>query len=219
MCSSDLVKLPSFTALKASATEFSLAGGEDIFNVSGHDIDIQVNWSSGWQGVAGKIPVVDFSTSFGADGLEIPTGADPVVIDYSEGFMQAQVRDALLAVSEFVYLSGDFAFRRGASTELTVKTGLSSKSGVTANSIEFGANNVQAFVGVNGPYRTDSNHDGSVDTNDPINPDAVGLVIDDFDFGMTILNTVDSLDGVPKGTTFTALKAHGEDIGFVGFGD
>ena len=212
------VKLPTFIALKASAGEFIVAGGQDLFELSGHDIEVQVNWSTGWQGVANSSPSIDFGASFPAGGgLLVPTGAEPILLDFKGAFIQAVVQDALLAVSEFVHLSGDFAFRRGGSQEITVNAGLlGSISGVRANSIEFGANNVQAFVGVNGPYR---------DANDAINADAIGLVIDKFDFGMTILTTEtpDILRPetllVPAGTKFTALKAHGEQIGFVGFGD
>ena len=128
-----------------------------------------------------------------------------------------RVTNAVLAVSQFVYLSGDFAFRRGASTELTVNGPLGVKfQNVKASSVEFGGNDVEAFVGVGGPYRRkDANGDWVV------NPDAVGLTVQDFDFGLAIFQPVYDITNplIPQGTKFTALKAHGAGIGFVGFGD
>ena len=133
--------------------------------------------------------------------------------------MQAQVSQALLSISDFVHVSGDFAFRRGGTSLITVKDGSKITSDVKVNSIDIGANNVHAFVGINGPT-TDVNGSGVVDTYD-LSDNAVGLKISDFDFGLSILTTeFDSAKPlIPKGTQFTALKAHAEGIGFVGFGD
>ncbi len=211
------VKLPRFTALSATAHQFLVAGGGDDFQLEGNDIVVNVNWSSGWTGVANATPVVDFVDSFGAGGLQVATGGDPVALAFTEGVIEARVTDAVLAVSQFVYLTGDFAFRRGASTELTVNGPLNTQfKNVRASSVEFGGNDVEAFVGVGGPYRRkDANGDWVV------NPDAVGLTVQDFDFGLAIFQPVFDPTNplIPQGTKFTALKAHGEGIGFVGFSD
>jgi hypothetical protein len=38
--------IPEFTSLKASASEFVVAGGGDIFQLYGQDIEVRMNWSS-----------------------------------------------------------------------------------------------------------------------------------------------------------------------------
>ncbi|MEO7578774.1 MAG: calcium-binding protein, partial [Massilia sp.] len=217
------LKLPKFTAIKASAGEFALVGGGEDFKLSGQDISVQLNWSAGWEGLAGKRPTIDYASSF-AGGLEVKTGNAPVVIDYGPGaFMAASVTNAVLQVSQFLNITGDFAFRRAEDTTISVGSGFGvSFDNVRASSIEFGGHNLKAFVGVNGPYRIDSDHNNIIDANDAVNPDAVGLVINDLDFGMAILDVkADPLAYplVPGNTKFTAVKAHAEGIGFVGFGD
>ncbi|WP_043112418.1 hypothetical protein, partial [Pseudacidovorax intermedius] len=211
--------LPKFTALDGSADEFVVAGGEGLFELSSGRIEVQMNWSDGWKADPKVHASIDFSEATGRP-LQVRAGDQLLTIDFAAGaFIQAQVQGALLSVSDFVYFRGDFAFRMGSATDLTVKTVLGATT-VKANAIEFGANNVQAFVGINGPYRQDSNGDGVVDSRDPVNDEAIGLVIDDFDLGMTVLTTqFDALNPlVPANTKFVGLKGHGEQIGFVGFG-
>jgi hypothetical protein len=95
-----------------------------------------------------------------------------------------------------------------------------------AEAFTIGASHVQAFVGVGGPYRTDSNDDGKItavvttdaqgNTVQPdaiANPDAIGLVIDDFSFGLGLFQ-----NKLTK-AKYTALKANADMIGFVGFDD
>ncbi|MFY8192079.1 MAG: hypothetical protein ACOVKF_02955, partial [Limnohabitans sp.] len=101
------------------------------------------------------------------------------------------------------------------------------------NTIEFGASNVQAFIGVGGPYIQDSNRDGYVTDHDvieggvlykadPINTSAIGIVVNDLEFGMSILTTqAPDLTNpksilVPEGTKFTAMRATGKQIAMVG---
>ena len=50
-----------------------------------------------------------------------------------------------------------------------------------------GASNVHAFIGMNGPYWTDSATATRTSTRTRMNDDAIGLVIDDFDFGLAIM--------------------------------
>ena len=77
-----------------------------------------------------------------------------------------------------------------------------------------------AFIGVGGPYRTDSNHDGRLDSTDPINPNAKGFVVDDLNFGVVIAER-DTLEVNPVvvNASFFAVKATANNVGVVGFGD
>ncbi|MCX7257343.1 MAG: hypothetical protein NTZ64_11550, partial [Polaromonas sp.] len=213
------VQLPRFTALKASAGAFVVAGGDSIFNLSGNDIDVKLNWGSAWAGAAGKHASVDFQASFGATGLAVPTGLGAISLDFSEALVEAKVSNAMLAISEFVFISGDFAFKKGGESEISVKEGLKITSGVKVQGMDIGAENVHAFVGLNGPTR-DTNGDGKINTDD-LGTDAIGLRVNDLDFGLSILTTVRDLSHplIAEGTKFIGLKAHANGIGMVGFGD
>ncbi len=88
------------------------------------------------------------------------------------------------------------------------------------NTLTIGASNVEAFVGVDGPYWNATNPDGIPDR-DPItgqivsseiNSSAVGLVIDNLTFGL-FLGTP-TLPGDP--IRYVALKATASDVAFVG---
>ncbi|WP_295538365.1 calcium-binding protein, partial [uncultured Pseudacidovorax sp.] len=216
--------MPKFIAVDGSADEFIVAGGADIFELSSGRIDVQMNWSTGWSTDPASRPSIDFAHS--AQPLKVRAGATELTIDYAGGaFVQATVHDVLLTVSKFVYVSGDFAFRMSGATSLDVKTvGNVVIPNVQANAIEIGASNVTAFVGVNKPFVSDTNGDGKINSADALNPESVGLLIRDFDFGMTILTAKNAIDpsnplsALAAGAKFVGMKAHGEQIGFVGFG-
>ena len=165
-----------------------VAGGGDIFQLFGQDIEVRMNWSDGWKSAPETKPSIDFVKSFGPEGLAVPTGAEPIYIDFAGGaFIEASIKNATLMLSQFVYVQGDFAFRKGGSREVTVEYGIfGTIKGVRTNTIEFGASNVQAFIGVGGPYIQDSNRDGYVTDHDvieggvlykadPINTSAIGI--------------------------------------------
>ena len=213
------VQLPKFTALKASAGEFVVAGGDGIFNLSGNNIAVNLNWGSAWAGAAGKHASVDFKASFGAAGLAVPTGAGTINLDFTESLIEAKVSNAMLMVSEFVFISGDFAFKKSGQSQISVKQGLKITSGVKVQGIDIGAENVHAFVGINGPTR-DTNSDGKINTDD-LGTDAIGLRVNDLDFGLSILTAERDLlhPAIKEGTKFWGFKAHANGIGMVGFGD
>ena len=73
---------------------------------------------------------------------------------------------------------------------------------------------MHAFVGIGGPYWT-ADDNGTV-TVDPVSSeDAIGLVIEDFDFGLAIMQPTNKLDFVK----YFALKATAESISLVGIDD
>src|SRR5437660_10242834 len=76
-----------------------------------------------------------------------------------------------------------------------------------------------AFVGINGPYWVDANHDGIPNrgtdgqlVDSEINHHAIGLVIDDLTFGILIGKPTNDLD--PR--SYVALKASAATIRLVG---
>jgi hypothetical protein len=208
-----------YTALKAHADSVAIYGfNPNDFQLSATGIDIAVNNASNEQ------KTIDFAASFASThGYSVRTGGTPVLLDMRNEVLSASVANATLRISEFVYISGSFAFEKGAEVELAANTFLGTIDHVKAEAMTIGASHVQAFVGVGGPYRTDTNGDGHITVADEINPAAMGLVVDDFSFGMGIYKAKTNLDAplsnVVVGTKFTALRATANKIGLVGIGD
>ncbi|MEI7786162.1 MAG: hypothetical protein WCK08_17350, partial [Betaproteobacteria bacterium] len=207
----------SYTAAKAHADTVALYGFDpNDFQLSLSGIDFKLNTATG------TAPALNFLTSFPKDasdpldvaGYELPTGGTPVLLDMTGATVGASMNNATLRISDFVHVSGSFAFEKTATQVLSAKTLLTgTQVPVMVNAITLGASHVQAFLGVGGPYRTDTNGDGAITVADTANPDAIGMVIDDFTFGLGLFQ--DKLTGAK----YTALKATANDIGFTGLGD
>ena len=93
----------------------------------------------------------------------------------------------------------------------------STLSNVEMAMLQLGATNVNVFVGMNGPYKTDSDKDGSL-ADEAANEDAVGLWIEDVDLGLAFMTPTNP--GVaavlPR---FYSVKADAEQVSYVGADD
>ena len=115
-----------------------------------------------------------------------------------------------IKISEFVYLTGSIYFEKGPVIDAPLIGGVLGDAqevlealgipgagdyiGTSSKQLQLltiGALDVHAFVGLDGPYWVDTDGDGQIDrdVNGDIvlaetNPDAIGLVIDDLDFGL-----------------------------------
>ncbi|MDH5700258.1 MAG: hypothetical protein OEZ41_09890, partial [Nitrospirota bacterium] len=125
-------------------------------------------------------------------GFELKTGDDPIYIDYDgELLIGASVGQAIMQLSEFVHLSGSMAFELGPTHMVTVDAGIPSEIKTLFNqalsnsdvadalealglnldagtieheviSFTIGGSNINAFVGMDGPYWMDWDGDGSI---------------------------------------------------------
>src|SRR5206468_3325449 len=107
-------------------------------------------------------------------------------------------------------------------TSLGLPTSITDLLGLTHASMEtmtIGASHVEAFVGVNGPYWVDTNHNGIIDrdsvtgqiVDSEIDHDAIGLVLDDVNFGLFIgMPTLIPDDPIK----YIALKANAKTVRF-----
>ena len=144
-----------------------------------------------------------------------------------------------------MYITGSLAFEKGSIKTVKVTHGLTgpavdaalSALGLTLGDVvpgipwtgagtaelsfmTIGASNVHAFVGIGGPYWTDTDLDGQVDhaahlklgQAAELNSSAKGLWIQNFDFGMAIMKPTNRLDFVK----YFALKASADQISLVG---
>jgi hypothetical protein len=58
--------------------EFVVAGGGDIFQLFGQDIEVRMNWSDGWQSSPETKPSIDFVKSF-VEGVLLHKRLEPLV--------------------------------------------------------------------------------------------------------------------------------------------
>ncbi|MDA1274964.1 MAG: calcium-binding protein [Verrucomicrobia bacterium] len=216
----------SLTALKLNADEFGfVAGGADFITLEGSDLQFDLNTGTPLPGGVGT-PVVDFAASFPAEGAD-PAGyavdtndpLNPVHIDFAgDPLIRVSVQDALLAVSEFVYVFADFSFTSGPTESVTINAGaLGAIPNIEVTTMSLGVNNAYAFVGLNGPYKSDDNGDGVIDESDAINDEAIGFVIDNLNLGLTVMKPNVPVPGIGNNLNFIALRATADQIGFVGF--
>ena len=107
---------------------------------------------------------------------------------------------------------------------LWIETNLSAIHNLEVDSLQIGFSGAHAFVGLQGPYKSDTNSDGSVDDETQVNDDAVGLVIDGADFGFLLaeptLNALPGFDKIlPKFYSLKAVVDEASIVGLEGFLD
>ncbi|MDE3024064.1 MAG: calcium-binding protein, partial [Acidobacteriota bacterium] len=233
-----------FFALQATAASLGLIGVPEIqLNAAGVTVSVnQGTFTTGpWPalGSTGNPPVVNFVQSFGNSGYQVPTdtSGDSVALTFTAPLIGGSVQHFVIQISQFVYLTGSLSFAKSGQLAVPLTSGLidsstlsslgfnSSTPGISAtnanvNVMTIGASNVEAFVGVGGPYWNATNADGIPDRNpttgqivsSEINPNAVGLVIDNLPFGLFLGQP--TLPGDP--VRYVALKASASNIAFVG---
>ncbi|MCU1533289.1 MAG: hypothetical protein JWO49_2860, partial [Arthrobacter sp.] len=202
----DLIEAQKFYSLKAHANSLTTAGFGDVLGLHAHDITIEIN--SGGKALGGLMTATaDFTSVTRAAGdpvgLAVQTGGTPVYLDFTGNqLLGLDIGMAEIQVSEFLYLRGSLAFRKGDTYNVMVNPGglsplidsLNSTQGTAipnplpmqVTALTLGGANLSGFAGVGGPYRygVDADHDGYLDS---INDGAMGLVIDHVDFGLAIM--------------------------------
>ncbi|MCU0916652.1 MAG: Ig-like domain-containing protein, partial [Planctomycetes bacterium] len=141
-------------------------------------------------------------------GLEVFTGSDSYYLDFDTGLIRASVGQATLRVRDLVAFSGRFAFSAESRRTVPLTDGRNQDVAI----LMIAAQNVYGFVGANGPYRWDTNHDGVIDAADPVNTNAVGFAVDNFHLAMAIAVGTELLNP----SLYLALKASADTIGLVG---
>ena len=176
------------TALHKAESYYAISGSGDIevigldaLTLTVRNLEIQVNGSN----VPNRVVNFVHTNSYGAGGLEIPTGGDPVFIKFSTQLLRASA-DITLSISQFVYISGKFAFEKGAPLTLMPRTG--GQAPVDLSVIKVGATDVHAFVGIGGPYWV-TDPDGTVHA--PVGTSsAIGLKLSEVEFGLALMKPV-----------------------------
>ncbi|MDP1579136.1 MAG: hypothetical protein Q8M02_02585, partial [Candidatus Didemnitutus sp.] len=197
-----------YTALKARADSAKFVGLGNNLTIEAKNISIEVNRA---YDPANVVTAGDFSAMDGG-GLTVQTGGQAILIDFDRAVLRASVGDALIQISEFVYLRGGFAFEKG----VPVVENLGGGATRDLDVVTIGAFNVHLFAGTGGPYWTDSNNDGVVDNTDtPVSAGAVGLALGGVTFGLAMLRQTVVADPVQ----YLALKVSAASAAWVGFED
>ncbi|MDP7304721.1 MAG: hypothetical protein QGG09_16565, partial [Pirellulaceae bacterium] len=200
-------KSMKYLALNATANYAGFVG-IDNFKLSGSDIEVAYNTVTN-PNDSTDTTVVDFSKMSGGS-YSFDTGNGELDIDYSSKLLRASAGEAVLEIDSYVHVRGGFTFEKGKTLDLTLSGSSATTKEVTA--MDIGAQNVSMFFGVNGPYRTDSNGDGLINSSDETNDDAVGFAITNANVAFTLLKP--TLEG--DRTKYIGMKASADDIGFVG---
>jgi len=189
----------SYYALKATGSA-ALVGINDI-TLAADDMIIEVNASSDGSSV------VDFSQILPVGYLAVPTGpgTDDIALDYDNELIRV-AGYVTLTISEFVHVSGSFAFEQGPAENVT----LSDTNVIEVSTVKVGIGNGYAFAGIGGPYWTDSNGDGIIDENDtPDSEGALGVILGDVEFALALMKPVVAQGQPPSTVSYYALKARG----------
>lgn len=134
-----------------------------------------------------------------------------------------------LTVDDFVSVSGNVTVRRNQTASVavveTLTDGGQSTRNVAMDVLTIAGSGLHAFVGSGGPYRVDSDLDVDADndgdpTNDlEVNPNATGLLLDDVDFGVAILQPTSSKANANLPARFLGVRATAGTAGLVGISD
>ncbi|MCU0918327.1 MAG: hypothetical protein MUC88_27740, partial [Planctomycetes bacterium] len=214
-----------YYALKGSADNVALHGIPGV-TIGVEDLVVEVN-SSSHVGPGGERVVVDFSD----DPLVVDPAAQGIpVINFAGELIRVSLAQGTFVLADFVYLSGNFAFEKGPLRQVDVATNIPGDfaalvpaafqaarlENVEVTTLYLGASNVNGFVGLHGPYAGTDAGGAAV-----VNQEAVGLAVEDLDFGFVImeptLGAFPGLQGVlPK---FYALQASSDRVALVGVPD
>ncbi|MDP1580674.1 MAG: hypothetical protein Q8M02_10365, partial [Candidatus Didemnitutus sp.] len=195
-----------FIALKIRAASAVFLGVEG-FTLSARGITIEANQVRSTNTTA---KVLDFSQLL-AGGFSVLTGGETIVLDFDSALLRVSVADATVAISEFLYIRGGFAFEKRAALEITNLGGVTKEVSV----VTFGFSNAYVFAGVGGPYWTDSNNDGVVTGADvPNAAGALGIALGNVNVALAFFKPTDALDTI----TYTALKVEAASATLVGMG-
>ncbi|MEJ2331009.1 MAG: hypothetical protein P8Z33_14435, partial [Gammaproteobacteria bacterium] len=200
----------NYYALRAEASTISILGldlgGSESFTLSASKYVLEVN--SGKDGTTQAASAVDFSKLAGGT-YTVDTGLNSSVeFNYNSNLTRVSIENALLTIGDYVYVNGGFSFTKQDSLEVQLNDSAKTKTYVDV--LAFGAGNLDLFVG-SGPYFEDTNGDNVIDYNDARNSDAVGLAVENVNFGLIIMKSQTN-----PAYKYISLKATADYVGLVG---
>jgi hypothetical protein len=146
------------------------------------------------------------------DGYYLMTGSDQgLFLDYDKEIIGASIGYAELNIGGMLQVTGGISLAKKSTQTVT----LSNDASTEVVSLDMSLNNVNGFIGY-GEYFQDTNLNGRFDDNDVRNEDAVGLVLDNLNMGITLMwEALVTLDELAQGY-YLAAHASVDRVGLVG---
>ena len=200
----------SWLALEAQADQ-AIAVGLQSVDLTLGAVSVEVNLGSDGQTIG------DFSNDK-AVLVPIDTASTFVTLD-TDGDLGSLVRaqaDVALRIGDFFYTSGSVGFEK--STRDIV---LANNTSLRADMLAIGADGLYGFVGAGGPYWLDQDGDGFITAGEAPgqNPDAVGLALEDLQFGLSVMRAAEGGDPALADLRWSALSAQAGSVAAVGLDD
>ena len=206
--SADPASTISYVGLTATAKTATFVGLGDLLIIEANDITVELNQATDSTDADATPAVFDFGR-FGTDGLAVRTGGDPLNIAYDTKVLRTSIGDAILKVSEFVFIRGALAFEVGSEVTIDDTAG----TAIAVTSLTLGGDNLHVFAGVGGPYWTDSNDDGVINGDDtPITAGAMGVALGGVQVGVGIFTPT----ATGATDSYLALKVSAASAAFIG---
>jgi len=190
----------TFDFLTFDSVEGKFAEGEGLYGFGDGTLFFEVvQQTDRLQLVAKQIP---WSGQLSPD-LDNQAMNDALGQYYSDYFVpnSAATVSGNLNLAGGITISGTFSFDVAPTTTVTVGTGLPGNVPALPSSVErevsivtVGATNTHIFFGINGPYLSDTNGDGVVDSHDTPNGDSVGLSLEGVAFGLALMKSAETAD-------------------------
>jgi len=209
----------NWTALKASIGRIDAQVGlpPDLL-LRPYSLGVDINIASGSPAESTGTSVLDLArrTVNGVvidRSITIATGTGRAVTlahDGQRGELLRATGGVELQIGGFFHAAGTVAIERSSSV-FTLADGTTTGR---VPVLSIGATGVQAFVGVNGPYRSDTNGDGLVTLTDAPNLASVGLATTQAGFALAL--ATDTAGGPSGGRRWLALEASAGEASLVG---
>ena len=187
----EVIDKRSWIALKAGVGSAEFVGIDGL-TVRADDLMVAINQAGGTYGEEGlpNTTVVDFETK----PLDVKTGGgedDFVTMDFrgADGKQLMAAGSVTIGVLDFFHVSGDFAFEKKSTLVRLYDTDLQQLDTVdtSVDLLTVGAGNVNAFVGVGGPYILNDNGTPNDFDDDTVNESALGLSLHNVHFAMAMM--------------------------------
>jgi hypothetical protein len=182
-----------WTSLTASVGAVdALVGLPSDIQFQVRDLGVDINLVSGIASHLQNSKVIDFGTrevggqiqNRSLDLLAGPGRTLSLTHDGSRGQLVRASGGLTLDVAGFFYASGTMSIEKSARDLVLANGSVVSQASV----LTIGGTHLNAFAGIHGPYRTDTNGDGRIDFNDEVSADAVGLSLSEAEFGLALFS-------------------------------
>ncbi|MFM7679757.1 MAG: hypothetical protein ACKO83_13000, partial [Roseiflexaceae bacterium] len=127
--------------------------------------------------------------------------------DGARGEMVRAAGGMEIGVAGFFHAGGTMAIEKSSGSFT-----LADSSKVMTEVLTIGGADLNGFIGINGPYRSDTNGDGRTDLADEINPEAVGLSASGIEFGLGLFKE----QATTNARDWMSLQAKAAEVAMVG---